>query len=216
VKSSLDAFRDRRLLFALLLVVLAADAAVLLSYRTFYDERLRALVEEQAGLERRRDEARRQAEEAAAAERKLFDTQAALTSFFSETLGEREKKIASLIEEVYATTRGAGLRPDAIGYQSVDEPGTDSLTMTFAVEGPYRDVKRLLADLERSKRFLVVEQVGLSGGSPDDPDSVRVQLTVTNYFRPGSLRPIRTVRDARAGTTGRRPTAATRGRSASR
>ena len=209
MKSSLDAFRDRRLLFVLLLAVLAANAAVLLSYRTFYDERLRALVEEQAGLERRRDEARRKADEAGAAEKKLFDTQAALTSFFSETLGEREKKIASLIEEIYATTRAVGLRPDTIGYRSIDEPGTDSLTMTFAVEGPYRDVKRLLADLERSKRFLVVEQVGLSGGSPDDPDSVRVQLTVTNYFRPGSLRPIRTVRDARAGTAARRPAAAT-------
>ena len=209
MKSSLDAFRDRRLLFVLLLAVLAANAAVLLSYRTFYDERLRALVEEQAGLERRRDEARRKADEAGAAEKKLFDTQAALTSFFSETLGEREKKIASLIEEIYATTRSVGLRPDTIGYRSIDEPGTDSLTMTFAVEGPYRDVKRLLADLERSKRFLVVEQVGLSGGSPDDPDSVRVQLTVTNYFRPGSLRPIRTVRDARAGAAARRPAAAT-------
>jgi Tfp pilus assembly protein PilO len=216
VKSWLSAFRDRRLLFALLLVVLAANAAVLLSYRTFYDERLRALVVEQADLERRRDEARRKAEETAAAERKLFDTQAALTSFFTETLGEREKKIASLIEELYATTRGVGLRPDVIGYQSVDEPGTDSLTMSFTVEGPYRDVKRLLSELESSKRFLVVERVGLSGGSPDDPDSVRVQLTVTNYFRPGSLRPIRTVRDAHAGTAARRPTAATRGAGAAR
>ena len=214
--SSLTAFRDRRLLFALLLVVLAANAAVLLSYRTFYDDRLRALEGEQAGLERRRDEARSQAERAAAAERKLFETQAALTSFFSETLGEREAKIASLIEEFYATTRAVGLRPDAIGYQSVDEPGTDSLTMSFGVEGPYRDVKRLLAELESSKRFLVVERVGLSGGSSDDPDSVRVRLTVTNYFRPGSLRPIRTVRDARAGTAGRRPAAATRGEGATR
>lgn len=214
--SSLTAFRDRRLLFALLLVVLAANAAVLLSYRTFYDDRLRALEGEQAGLERRRDEARSQAERAAAAERKLFETQAALTSFFSETLGEREEKIASLIEELYATTRAVGLRPDTIGYQSVDEPGTDSLTMSFGVEGPYRDVKRLLAELESSKRFLVVERVGLSGGSSDDPDSVRVRLTVTNYFRPGSLRPIRTVRDARAGTAGRRPAAATRGEGATR
>lgn len=212
----LNAFRDRRLLFALLLVVLAANAAVLLSYRAFYDQRLRALVDEQADLERRRDAARRRADEAVAAERKLFETQATLTAFFSETLGKREERIASLIEELYATTRGVGLRPDAISYQSVDEPGTDALTMAFGVEGPYRDVKRLLAELERSKRFLVVEQVALSGASQDDPDAVRVQVTVTNYFRPGSLRPIRAVRDARSAATGRRPAASTRGAGAAR
>ena len=72
------AFRDRRVLFVLLLVLLLGNVAVLLSYRTFYDDRLRALEGEQAGLERRRDEARSQAEKAVAAERKLFETQACL------------------------------------------------------------------------------------------------------------------------------------------
>ncbi|MBK6403979.1 MAG: hypothetical protein IPF66_02475 [Holophagales bacterium] len=213
MSSATTAFRDRRVLFVILLVVLAANVAVLLSYRTFYDERLRALVAEQAGLEKRRDDARRRTESAEASERRLFETQEALTAFFSETLGEREGRIAPLIEEIYATTRAVGLRPDAISYSSIDEPGTDSLTMSFAVGGPYADVKRLLAGLERSKRFLVVEQVGLTGGSADDPDAVRVSIIVTNYFRPGSLRPIRTVRDTRAAPGGRATAAAPRVRS---
>ncbi len=186
MSNATSAFRDRKLLFG-----------VLLSYRAFYDVRLQALVSGQASLEARRDEARRQADEAIAAERKLFETQERLTTFFSETLGERRERIAPLIEEIYRTTREAGLRPDQIGYGSVDEPGTDSLSMTFSVAGPYTDVKRLLAGLEKSTRFLVVEQLSLSGGSEDDPDVVRVSITVTNYFRPGSLRPIRTVRDTR-------------------
>ncbi len=211
MSSAATAFRDRRVLFVVLLVVLAANAAVLLSYRTFYDERLQALVSEQAALRTRRDEARRRTQDAEASERKLFETQEALNAFFSETLGKREDRIAPLIEEIYATTRAAGLRPDAISYTSTDAPGTDSLTMTFAVAGPYADFKRLLAGLERSKRFLVVEQVGLSGGSADDPDLVNVSITVTNYFRPGSLRPIRTVREGR-GATGARPATAPRGR----
>jgi len=214
VSSATTAFRDRRVLFVILLVVLAGNAAVLLSYRTFYDDRLRALVSEQAGLEKRRDEARRRTESAEVSERRLFETQEALTAFFSETLGRREERIAPLIEEVYATTRAVGLRPDAISYTSTDEPGTDSLTMSFSVGGPYADVKRLLAGLERSKRFLVVEQVALAGGSPDEPDAVRVSITVTNYFRPGSLRPIRTVRDTRGGTGGRATAPAPRVRSA--
>ena len=148
VSSATTAFRDRRVLFVILLVAIACNAAVLLSYRTFYDERLRALVSEKASLEKRRDEARRRTEKAEASERRLFETQEALTAFFSETLGKREERIAPLIEEIYATTRAAGLRPDAISYASTDEPGTDSLTMTFAVAGPYGDVKRLLSGLE--------------------------------------------------------------------
>lgn len=189
-----NAFRDRKVLFAILLAVLLANAGVLLSYRTFYDERLRALVSEQASLETRRDQARAKAEAAAASERTLFEKQETLTAFFSETLGKREERIASLIEEIYATTREAGLRPDAIDYESVDEPGTDSLTMNFTVSGAYGDVKKLLAGLERSRRFLVVEEVGLAAGSEDEPDVIRVSVTVTNYFRPDSLRAIRRVR----------------------
>jgi Tfp pilus assembly protein PilO len=213
VSAAVAAFRDRKLLFAVLLVLLAADVAVLVSYRTFYDVRLRALVAEEAALAGRRDEVRRAAEQAAASERKLFETQEALTAFFSETLGKRQERIAPLIEEVYRTTREAGLRPDAISYASVDEPGTDALTMSFAVAGPYRDVKRLLSGLEQSKRFLVVEQLALSGGGTDDPEAVSVALTVTNYFRPGSLRPIRRVRDARPGAASRPGAGGSSGRS---
>lgn len=198
-------FRERRVYFLVLLVLVAANAVVLLSYRTFYDDRLRALVSEQADLETRRDLARKGAEEAAAAERRLFETQETLTAFFSETLGRREERVVPLIEEIYRMTRAAGLRPDAISYASVDEPGTDALSMKFDVEGPYASVKRLLSALESSPRFLVVEQLAIAGGSVEDPDSVRISVSVTNYFRPGSLRPIRTVREPRAGT---RPAAA--------
>lgn len=205
-------FRDRKVLFGILLVLLVANVAVLLSYRTFYDARLEALVAERAALEARRDEVRKGAEEAAAAERRLFETQETLTSFFSETLGERRERIAPLIEEIYRTTREAGLRPDTISYTSVDEPGTDSLTMNFSVQGTYADFKRLLSGLERSPRFLVVEQLGLAGGSGDEPDLVRVAFTVTNFFRPGALRPIRTVREPQ-GAGRARGAAATRPRS---
>jgi Tfp pilus assembly protein PilO len=217
VSSATTAFRDRKVLFVLLLAALAANVAALVSYRTFYDDRLQALVSEKASLEKRRDDTRRRAEAAEAQERKLFETQESLNAFFSETLGKRKERIAPLLEEIYATTRAAGLRPDAISYASTDEPGTDSLTMTFSVAGPYGDVKRLLSGLERSKRFLVVEQVGLSGGGETDPDGVRISITVTNYFRPGSLRPIKTVRDPRSATKGRAaapaPAPAQRGRS---
>ncbi len=214
MSSATTAFRDRKVLFVVLLLALAGNAIALVSYRTFYDERLRALVSEKESLEKKRDDTRRRAEKAEAQERKLFETQEALTAFFSETLGSRKERIAPLLEEVYATTRAAGLRPDAISYTSMDEPGTDSLTMTFSVAGPYRDVKRLLSGLERSKKFLVVEQLGLTGGAETDPDAVRISITVTNYFRPGSLRPIRTVRDPRIASKGRAAPPAPRGSSA--
>lgn len=197
------AFRERRALFAVLLAVLAVNAVVLVSYRTFYDERLRGLLAEQESLEKARDAARKAADAAVASERRLFETQSALTAFFNETLGEREQRIVPLLEEIYRTTRAAGLRPDSIGYSSVDEPGTDALTMTFSVQGPYANVKRLLSELERSPRFLVVEQLGLGGGSAEDPDVVRIAITVRNYFRPGSHRPIREVREPGRGSRSR-------------
>lgn len=189
------AFRERKVLFVVFLVVLAVNAVVLVSYRTFYDERLRALLSEQKSLEEARDRARTAADEAVASEKRLFQTQSTLNAFFNETLGKREERIVPLLEEIYRTTRAAGLRPDAISYGSTDGPGTDALSMTFGVSGPYASVKRLLSELERSPRFLVVEQLALGGGSADDPDIVRISITVRNYFRPDSLRPIREVRE---------------------
>lgn len=205
------AFRERKVLFSVLLLVLAANAVVLVSYRTFYDERLRGLRSEQESLEKARDRARAAAEAATASERRLFETQAALNAFFNDTLGKREERIVPLIEEIYRTTRAAGLRPDAISYASADEPGTDALTLTFNVAGPYASVKRLLSELERSPRFLVVEQLALGGGSVDDPDIVRISITVRNYFRPGSLRPIREVREPGRAARPRGPSAPRRG-----
>lgn len=206
-----SAFRDRKILFVVLLVLLAADVSVLVSYRTFYGVRLRSLLSERDALLARRDEVRRAADAAAVSEKNLFETQEALSTFFADTLGKRQERLAPLIEEIYRTTREAGLRPDSIGYTSVDQPGTDALTMAFQVAGPYRDVKRLLAGLEQSKRFLVVEQLALTGGDEADPEAVRIGITVTNYFRPGSLRPIRKVREQRTAATVR-PTAPKPGR----
>lgn len=187
---ALAAFRSRRWLFAVLAVLVVANVVVLLSYRALYDARLRSLQEARRGLEQRLVEARRSAEKARGAEAELTEVQDRLTRFFDESLGLRRERLAGVIEELYATTRKLGMRPDSIGYTSTEDAGSDRLSFAFGVSGRYGDLKKLLAALESSPRFLVLEQVALAS-DPVSPDSLNVSLTLTHYFRPTTTRVVR-------------------------
>ncbi len=201
------ALRGRRGLFAALGVLILLNAAVLVSYRAFYDARFRSLLETQQELRSRRDAARKAADNARGAEARLAAARQALDRFFNESLGTRKERLASFVEEIYATTRRVGMRPDSISYTDRDEAGTDSVTVTFNVTGRYSDLKKLLADFEKSPRFLVLDQVSLSSDS-SVPDTVSVSLRLTHYFRPSGVLHVRRERGgarAAAGAAAARP-----------
>lgn len=204
--------RGRRVLFVALGVLILLNAAVLVSYQSFYDVRFRSLLETQQQLRSRRDAARKAAENAQGAEARLAAAQQALDRFFNDSLGTRKDRLASFIEEVYATTRRVGMRPDSISYAGRDEGGTDSVTVTFNVSGRYADLKKLLADFEKSPRFLVLDQVSLTS-DPAVPDTVSVSLRLTHYFRPDGALHVRRERGG-ARAAAKTPAAAARPRPA--
>ncbi len=192
------AWRARLPVLVVLGVLLAANAAVLVGYRLYYEERFHGLRKEEEALRARRDEARAAVERARATQERVSSVQKAVDGFFSETIGTREARLASVLEEVYSLTRKVGLRPSTIGYAIAPEPGIDVLRMTFQVDGRYADIKRLLGGFEASPQFFVVETVGVSL-DPAQPDILHVSFVVGRFFRdPSALpHPARTARRAR-------------------
>lgn len=183
-------WRSRAALFAALGALLLANGVVLVVYHGFYDARFAALEETRSSLVRQQEAAQAAADRAAETERRLVELKKGLDAFYGEVLGSRKERLASLIEDVDAITKGAGFMPSTVSFTEDVVPGATRLTMSFRIEGRYADVKKLLYRLETSPKFLVPERVQVSLDE-NAPDVLRVSLAVAHYFRGEGPRPSR-------------------------
>lgn len=181
-RSARSPWRARAGLFLVLGALLLVNAAVLVTYRIFYDVRFHALSQTRDELTRRRDEAKAAAQKALETEKRLVALQRDLDVFHREVLGDRKEKLAQVIEGIYAITGKAGFSPATIAYAEDAVPGAQRLALTFGIQGRYKDVKKLLHAFEADPGFLVLEQVGV-GTEEADPDMLKINLTVAHYFR---------------------------------
>jgi hypothetical protein len=183
--------------FAVLGALLAANLVLLVAYNLFYDDRFRTLVKEEKDLSARHDEARQALRKVEESQQRLVKAQATLEDFFAGTLGSRQERLAPLIEEIYRMTRKARLRPKNITYSEADSGGAEEIRLAFSIDGTYAEVKGMLAEFETSPSFLVVEGVSV-GLNEEQPDLLRVGVSVVHFFRPDAARPQRKSRVTRA------------------
>ena len=94
---------------------------------------------------------------------------AALPATSAVPLTGAASRLAALIEELYAVTRKSAMRPDEISYAEDD---TGRMSMTFLLRGKYIDVKKLMAELETSDSFFVLEGIAVAA---DDDDPVHLR-----------------------------------------
>jgi Tfp pilus assembly protein PilO len=201
-----SAWRTRAPLIAGLAFVLAAGIAVLVTYHGFYDVRVRALEATRAELAGRRDEVAAAAANVKATEARLKNVERDLEAFNKDILGTRKERLAAIIEDVYALTQKAGLVPGQIGYAIDGSTGAERLALNFWVQGRYSDVKKLLYSFENNPRFLLVESVGVATDDRE-PDSLRLALVISHYFRPEGAASRRGPRAAAARPAAARPAA---------
>jgi hypothetical protein len=175
-------WRSRAGLFLVLGALLVANVGVLVAYRLLYDARFHALSETRDALTKRRDETKAAALKALETEKRLAALQKDLEVFHQDVLGARKEKLAPLIERIYAITGKAGFSPSTISFAEDGVPGAQRLALTFAIQGPYKDIKKLLHAFESDPGFLVLEQVGVATDD-NQPDVLRIALTVAHYFR---------------------------------
>jgi Tfp pilus assembly protein PilO len=174
--------RGRTLLFALLGVLLLGNLLILISYNVFYESRLAALVNTRRELEKRLETARTSLEKVQNTAERLRAQRDRLDTFYVETLGSRKERLALLIDDVYASTKKAGFIPDSFAFDEGEAPGARRIGITFAIEGRYVDIKKLLGVFEANPGFLVLEKVGVTTDEAQ-PDVLKVALTVSHYFR---------------------------------
>jgi hypothetical protein len=86
--------------------------------------------------------------------------------------------LTRILRAVGSATREAGILPGSFSYTAAADKTTGYIRfgVRFSVEAEYRQIRRMLAALQSSPEFLVVEGLNLSGD--EDPVSRELEISV--------------------------------------
>ncbi len=98
---------------------------------------------------------------------------------YADVFGDLNDRLTDILRAVGSATRNAGLLPARFTYSANDDRGTGFIRfgVQFSVVGEYRQIRQMLAELQASPEFLVVEKLSLSGD--EDPVSRELSMTVS-------------------------------------
>lgn len=97
---------------------------------------------------------------------------------YNEVFGDLDQRLTRILRAVGSATREAGLLPGTFNYTAGNDKETGYIRfgIHFSVEGEYSQIRRMLAALQSSPEFLVVEGLNLSGD--EDPVSRELAISV--------------------------------------
>ncbi len=96
---------------------------------------------------------------------------------YEDVFGSLDERLTNILRSVGSATRSAGLLPGTYTYSAAEDRATGFIRfgVRFSVEGEYQQIRRMLASLQSSPEFLVVETLTLAG----DEDPVKRELTIS-------------------------------------
>ncbi len=179
-------WREKRLLLIVLAVLLAANTIFFFTYRVQYKNRLQSLDERRQQAEGTLQQAR--AARAAAEQRyaSYKKIQADVQSIYADQWSTEPRRLTALITEVKRLAVASQLVPKSYSFtrieQKVKGSGVDvrSVTISFAVQGNYQQVRRLINLLELSRQFVIIDQIGLNSS---DNQTLTLNLYLKTLFR---------------------------------
>ncbi len=97
---------------------------------------------------------------------------------YADMFGSLNDRLTDILRAVGSATRNAGLLPDSFTYSADEDRGTGFIRfgVQYSVVGEYRKIRQMLAELQASPEFLVIEKLSLSGD--EDPVSRELKMTV--------------------------------------
>jgi hypothetical protein len=109
---------------------------------------------------------------------RVAELEVQFTELNASVFGTLEGRLTDILRAVGSATRNAGLLPGSYSYAATEERGSGFIrfSIMFSVEGEYRQIRQMLADLQSSDEFLLVEGLSLTGDS--DPVSRELGISV--------------------------------------
>lgn len=171
----------RRRLLRPALLLLGLNAAAFAAYtlpRSLTEHSLAArLVQLKAEVERERAATGALRRRAEAMDANTRDTE----RFYAEVLAGREQTLLPVLRELEAGARELGLEARHASFATQEVKGTPLVRfgITMPVAGSYGRLMAFLGRLERSKHFIVVEQIEFRDAASGNSD---LSLTLSAYF----------------------------------
>ncbi len=183
-------WREKRLLLAILAVLLVANAVFFFTYRVQYESRLRALDDKLQSTEDQLQRARNKrmsAEQQLASYRKV---QTDLQTLYNNRWATEAQRLTALIHEVKRLGAVTQLDPATMNFSRIQDRelqrsggiGTATVVITFSVHGSYLQVRRLINLLELSNQFVIIDAINLAAGGPSD-SNLTLNLRLKTVFR---------------------------------
>ncbi len=176
----------RRLLAAWLpAVVLAAAAAVLFVWQTSESGGARTRIGRQISELESELERLQRVEEAALSDRlRVAELDGQFALLYHDVFGSLEDRLTGIMRAVGSATANAGLRPSSYAYAASDdrETGFIRFNIRFSVEGEYRQIREMLADLQSSGEFLVVDNLSLSGDTEPVTRLLQMSVSISTFL----------------------------------
>jgi len=97
---------------------------------------------------------------------------------YNDVFGDLDQRLTRILRAVGSATREAGMLPSSFNYTAADDQTTGFIRfgVRFSVDAEYIQIRRMLAALQSSPEFLVVENLNLSGD--EDPVSRELAISV--------------------------------------
>ena len=187
-------WREKRVTLIILGVLLATATLFFFTYRVQYESRLQDLEADLHHQEAKLAEARNVrvgAERQYAAYRRAEHD---LQVLYNERFATQEQRLIALINEVKRLAVASELVPKTYSFSRSDvkksgsgsneaavNVGANTVVITFAVQGTYAQLRRLINLLELSNQFIIIDSVGLSSGSGDS--TLNINLRLKTLFR---------------------------------
>ncbi|PYQ35160.1 MAG: hypothetical protein DMF57_04075 [Acidobacteria bacterium] len=183
-------WREKRIVLAVLGVLLIANTLFFFTYRVQYEKRLQDLdtrlhsAEEQL---QRAHNGRVSAEQQLAAYLKV---QQDLQTLYNQRWATESQRLTALINEVKRLAVASQLVPRTYSFNKQEDTqaqksgriGTDTVIISFTVQGNYQQIRRLVNLLELSNQFVIIDAITLAGSGGSD-STLTMNLRLKTLFR---------------------------------
>jgi Tfp pilus assembly protein PilO len=128
---------------------------------------------------------------------RVVETGETLERIDGELFGKLDERMTAVLREVGLASRGAGLLPDGFSYGENTDNRTGGVRfgIGFSVEGTYEQVRMLLASLQASPQFLIIDSISFKGEEDARSQVLSIRLQVSTYLAEAELGKLRALID---------------------
>lgn len=184
-------WREKRILLAILGLLLLGNVVFFLTYRVQYQSRLDEMSERLDQAKAQLDKTRRARAEAELTLQAHRKVERDVQLVYDETWSTQPKRLTTLIAEVKRLAEASNAVPKTLSFarQEAEDKtaarrsksvGAREVSIGFSVTATYEQVRRMINLLELSNQFVIIDQIALAQGEGND---LTLNLRIKTLFR---------------------------------